>query len=86
MSTSTAVVKIDKERHSEIKMYAFFKGLTIVEIINNAVGLYLNGSDDFLEFKKKYILPEKERNITVKLEEYDKLVEIAKQHNLNLKL
>lgn len=65
MSDKTTAVRIDKERHSEIKLYAAFKGVPISEIINNAVNLYLYESEDFREFREKYLLPEKERSITV---------------------
>lgn len=78
------IVRIDNKRYSEIKIYAAFRGLKIVNIINNAVDKYLNESEDFLHFRKKYLLPEKERNIMVTAEDYEKLIEIAKENNIKI--
>lgn len=84
MSTSTAVVKIDKERHSEIKMYAAFKGVKIVDIINQAVDYYLSNLEEFNQFKKTHLLIERTKNIIVSEKDFDELVSIARENNIKL--
>lgn len=51
MSNNNNIVRIDNKRYSEIKMYAAFKGLKIVNIVNQAVDAYLNNSEEFIQFK-----------------------------------
>lgn len=78
------IVRIDNKRYSEIKIYAAFKGLKIVNIVNQAVDAYLNNSEDFKQFKQQYLLPEKEKNIIVAAKDYEKLIEIAKKSNIKV--
>lgn len=84
MSNNNNIVRIDNKRYSEIKMYAAFKGLKIVNIVNQAVDAYLNNSEEFIQFKQKFLLFEKEKNIIVAAKDYEKLIEIAEKNNIKL--
>ena len=85
LSNNTTAVRIDKQRHSEIKLYAAFKGVSIFEVVDNALDRYLYESEDFREFRERYLLPEKEKSITVSAKQYEKLLTIAKENDIELK-
>lgn len=80
MSNNNNIVRIDNKRYSEIKMYTVFKGVKIVNIINQAVDAYLNNSKGFIQFRQKFLLPEKEKQIVVEEKKYEKLLQIAKKY------
>ena len=80
---NSKVVKIDRERYMEIKIYAAVRGLKIVDIVNLAVDEYLKKSADFDQFKQKYLTPET-KNVTIPMKDYEKLKKVAEENNINI--
>ncbi|MDE1549483.1 hypothetical protein [Jeotgalibaca caeni] len=80
---NSKVVKIDRERYMEIKIYAAVNDLRIVDIVNLAVDEYLKKSEDFDQFKQKYLAPETKK-VTIPAEDYEKLKKVAKENNIDI--
>lgn len=78
------VVKISSKRYSEIKIYAAYNDLKIVDIINEAVDYFLENSEEFLDFKQKHLVSEVP--LLVSKKDVERLLTLAKNNDIEVKL